>query len=1077
MRITINYIKIFALLIASICFGSTSYAQFYNGTQTDFGKNRVQYDFFEWQYYRFQKFETYFYTGGKELAVHTAKFADSKISKIEKFLDFYNDEKIQFVIYNKQSHFRQSNIGLATDENYNIGGVTNIVGSKIFIYFEGDYEKFNRQIEAGIYKVLIYQMIYGGNWREILRNSALLHLPEWYISGLTSYLSDPNNSEINSRIKDGIANENFKRFNGLNKDEALIAGHSMWKYIADSYGINVISNILYMTRVSRNIDDGFLYVLGVPFEDLYSDWLEFYNLKNKTAQSMDLLSYGEPLPIKTKKDRLYQNLIFNSDNSHFAYNTNLLGQFKIYIVDKNTKKKKKIYTGDHKLERIQDYTYPILTWHPNNKVFNFIIEKKGEVLLYSYNLETEKLNSKPIFKMEKVLSFSYSKSGKQIVFSGVYKGQSDLFLYNPIGNTQKNITNDIYDDLDPKFLANGYEILFTSNRDNDSLNLPHLKKVFNSDKDIFIYDLNNRNDPLRSVTDTDQEEELWPMQIENQILFHSNKGGSITRYTAEYDSAVSFIDTTVHYNFFYKTQNIGSYLLNPLSISSNGSDNLINQINYSDGRFRLYQSEFDFRETERIINKKEIDKSTENNIFSVGNNLEYLKVEKFSNSPIEKEVNILDYQFSNGSSKTTGPKKSLPNVESILSDEINEELVFPTQRIYRPNFSPDNSIIQLNNAFINGQYQIYNGGPFSNPGLGVNTKIGIVDVFEDYRIYGGFRLSGDVSEYSLNYQNLRKRMDKEYSITRRAERISNTFIPTDLRTLQGAFSVKWPFSEVTSIRTSLVARNDKRIPLAGNLDSLSAPITNKYWASAKAAYVFDNTRDVALNIKYGTRFKVFAEHYQLVYSEREGNPSSNFSVFGFDFRNYQKLHKEIILVTRFAGSKSIGLNPLVYYLGGVDEWWKADLFDENTPIDNSQNYGFQALGANMRGFLQNVRNGNNFAVMNNEVRVPVFAYLINRPIQSDFIRNFQVVGFGDIGTAWVGKTPFSDDNPFNNEIKVTNPITVTYENINDPVVGGFGFGVRSTLFGYFIRADWGWGVENGVISEKSLFMFSLSLDI
>ena len=182
-------------------------------------------------------------------------------------------------------------------------------------------------------------------------------------------------------------------------------------------------------------------------------------------------------------------------------------------------------------------------------------------------------------------------------------------------------------------------------------------------------------------------------------------------------------------------------------------------------------------------------------------------------------------------------------------------------------------------------------------------------------------------------------------------------------------------------------------------------------------------------------------------------------------------------MTRFAGSKSIGSNPLVYYLGGVDEWWKSNLFDENTPIDNSQNYGFQALGANMRGFLQNVRNGNNFAVMNNEVRVPIFSYLINRPIQSNFIRNFQVVGFGDIGTAWIGDSPFAEDNPFNNEVLVNGPITLTYENINDPIVGGFGFGFRSTLLGYFIRADWGWGVENGVVSDESLFMFSLSLDI
>ena len=117
-------------------------------------------------------------------------------------------------------------------------------------------------------------------------------------------------------------------------------------------------------------------------------------------------------------------------------------------------------------------------------------------------------------------------------------------------------------------------------------------------------------------------------------------------------------------------------------------------------------------------------------------------------------------------------------------------------------------------------------------------------------------------------------------------------------------------------------------------------------------------------------------------------------------------------------------------------------------------------------------------MINTEIRLPVFSYFINRPIQSDIIRNFQIVGFGDVGTAWVGSSPFAEDNPINNEELIFGDRSeVIYENINDPVVGGVGFGLRTTLLGYFVRADWGWGIQNGFISDKPLFMFSLSLDI
>ena len=37
-------------------------------------------------------------------------------------------------------------------------------------------------------------------------------------------------------------------------------------------------------------------------------------------------------------------------------------------------------------------------------------------------------------------------------------------------------------------------------------------------------------------------------------------------------------------------------------------------------------------------------------------------------------------------------------------------------------------------------------------------------------------------------------------------------------------------------------------------------------------------------------------------------------------------------------------------------------------------------------------------------------------------------------------------------------------------------GLRARLLGYFMRGDWAWGVEDGVI-QKGIFQFSLSLDI
>ena len=75
---------------------------------------------------------------------------------------------------------------------------------------------------------------------------------------------------------------------------------------------------------------------------------------------------------------------------------------------------------------------------------------------------------------------------------------------------------------------------------------------------------------------------------------------------------------------------------------------------------------------------------------------------------------------------------------------------------------------------------------------------------------------------------------------------------------------------------------------------------------------------------------------------------------------------------------------------------------------------FKTIGTPVRGFYQNVRNGNSFALINNELRVPVFKYFSNKPIKSSFLANFMVVGFWRYRSSMVGgQNPYTSDNAFN----------------------------------------------------------------
>ena len=119
--------------------------------------------------------------------------------------------------------------------------------------------------------------------------------------------------------------------------------------------------------------------------------------------------------------------------------------------------------------------------------------------------------------------------------------------------------------------------------------------------------------------------------------------------------------------------------------------------------------------------------------------------------------------------------------------------------------------------------------------------------------------------------------------------------------------------------------------------------------------------------------------------------------------------------------------------------------------------------------------GQVFFVINSELRFPIFKYFANRPIKSDFFNNFQIVGFADVGSAWNGFNPYSEENIWNTKYIYQGPIKIKIQTQKSPLVAGYGFGLRTRLLGYFVRADWAWGIEENKKPE-SRFYISLSLD-
>jgi outer membrane protein assembly factor BamA len=242
---------------------------------------------------------------------------------------------------------------------------------------------------------------------------------------------------------------------------------------------------------------------------------------------------------------------------------------------------------------------------------------------------------------------------------------------------------------------------------------------------------------------------------------------------------------------------------------------------------------------------------------------------------------------------------------------------------------------------------------------------------------------------------------------------------------------------------------------------------------ARIEYVHDNTINPTQNIWEGLRFKIYGDFNTQIAGKADPNAQTNVYVLGFDARHYYPIYRNLTWAVRVAGDFSFGDNKFLYVLGGSDGWISPSIEAGNDPAPDDQ-YAFLGLAQNLRGFNQNVANGNNALVINSEVRLPVWSTFFNKPINNAFLRNFQLVQFFDLGTAWNGQ--YNSLKRPSIRYGSNGPLTARREAGGiGPFAGGYGFGVRSVLLGYFMKLDAAWEM-NTFFGTKPIWHFSLGLD-
>lgn len=1195
------------LLLTAFSFGCLLSAQ---TSQVEFGKNRVQYhkDFESWELYESDNVITYWYGEGRALGRSVVQMAEYDFGYIQKMLEHRMNEKVQLIVYRDVTDLKQSNIGseevFSLPGNQSIGRSTSYIsatqtkflGNKAFVYYDGDHQDLRRQIREAMASVYIEHMLYGSSVQEVVQNAVLLNLPPWFKTGLIAYLGEDWNTGNDDQLRQLLASGEYENFKDLAADYPRLAGHSFWYYVARNYGKPTVSNLLYLTRINRSVENGFLYVLGSNYDNILFNWAEFYRTRFNEDLGNRMPPQSEEVAIKNKKSLPVTNVKISPDGRRIAYVLNEIGRYKVYLQDLQTGERKMIHKGGQRnLLQATDYNYPLLDFSPSNQELAILYEKRDRPRIMQYDLNSGSEVTKDLdIQLDRVFSMAYIDPGSMIL-SASQAGRTDLYRYALNVRAAIRINNDFWDDLDatPVRVRGRLGVVFASNRTSTELKTEKLDTTLPiGDYDLWYYDLENKPGELVQITDTPLADERSPAVIDDvHFSFLSDASGIVNRYQAHLEDYIDHYEKTIYLSTGDEiTLHADSTLasLDSLPVDSIITFPVIKEravvetvtnlntnigLQASSGKrpvgVELFLSDqgqavrtftFDttiavrtsptsyrqqsYRDAGQVVPNFTDAGPASNGTLVAPNQVNpsepannesgeaYLFQTRFEDfvdppgttpDPVDEE-NILNNEPAtaeggvpqageNGSAPpnltvVTGPKPNKRTeraVNALLrgerpTAELNRTYRYRTNlvRPYRLTFRVNYVKTEANNDPLFAGLNNFSANPtgFTQQPLGILFKGNVIDLFEDHSITGGVRIPTNFNgtEYFVTYENRVHRLDRIFSVYRRNRRFDagpfNPLIPGRRRlveenTLLAQYGVRYPLDVFTSLRATATVRRDRVQDLPTELAGLQNTPRNQARVGAKLEYVFDNTLNLATNLRMGSRYKVYTDFYKSFnISLSDGGEDTGFEpgflgIVGFDARHYQRLDKRSILAIRLAGSTNFGGQKLLYYLGGADNSLTRN-FNEAIPTPQEGNFVFQDLANPLRGFDINIRNGGTYLLSNAEVRIPVFNYLF-RNLRSKLLRDFQLVSFFDIGTAWSGSDPFDEDNPVNITtypdpgIGQSGPVTVRVRRFRDPIIYGYGFGARTTLFGYFIRADYAWGVETGLRQEPKLHL-SLGYD-
>lgn len=1050
-----KYLTVFIFILSVLKPGSGEDV-FAQNADVKFGKNRIQYKSFNWSFLSSENFDVYFYEGGRPAARESITFLEEEFDRITDLIGYPPYTKIKIFLYNNVADMQQSNVGL-NEVIYSPGGETKFVKEHVEVAHPGTLSELRKELVEKVTDILINEMMYGGSLSEMFQSAILLHLPEWFINGVSSYVAHGWSQEMDTYTRDFIQNnKKAQKVGRLTGDEATIIGHSIWNYIVEKYGRNNISNILNYTRITRNEERSINVTLGITFKKLLEDWQLFYSQLSTSIDEHYIPIKAENAIFSNPKGGIITSLSLSPDGTRMAYVLNRRGKYEVNYLDLESGATKNVLKGGVKaIQQEVNYSMPLIDW-ADEKTLGIVFTRAGKNLFWMYDINTNSKISSVLDRFHQVHDFSFSSNGRLAVFSAETMGQNNLYLISTRRMLIRKLTDDHFDNINGRFIPNTNIIVFSSNRNNDSLKIkdrPSLSEI-SPFYNLYAYNLDTTNLVLARLTNT-LSRDIKPQPVsENEIYYLSDQKGinNLYKYSVSQNTFIQLTNFNTTITDYDLDRNMDRLFLvgqkkgNPMIFEER-------DVNFKKQVFTPPVRRQEIAQVRYLRKLKETQAKSEQ--------VERKPEPEPEPEPVvEKEpetykgeiiINTENYTF-----------------ESIPQGTRRERGSFLTQyrqlqkksTIYGP--LPYETMFRADNVVTSWVID-----PIRGFGLLLETRM--TDLLENHRFSGGIMSTLDFRNGDIfaEYEYLKSFLDYKVKVDRRVYLLN---VPQEgwpyrysLNKIEAGVSIPFGMYSRLSINpffaNTIFNSLNPDSPNSSNFTFEEGVQEN--FLGINTELVYDNTLPLGMNIIQGTRAKVVFQNQEGIGSTQRG-----FSKITADVRHYQEIHRELVFAVRGFYGKFFGSNPQNFMVGGVDNWLFNRLNREGpgNPLrlepGFNQDLLFSEFVTSVRGYELAEFFGNNVMLLNAELRLPLVRYFSAGPISSNFFRNFQITGFYDIGSAWTGPFPFSEDNTITDRIITQDPFVVELRDFRNPWLISYGLGFRSVVLGFYLKLDLAWLHEN-----------------